>query len=126
MHLLIKSIFLTLYFFMYKLLSILVFACFFMVACEQDSSSSSSNTTPEGHVYQLHRDAGGTKPNPGDYVVFDAYMRNGDSVIFSTKMQGQAPTIQIPTADVTRQVSPIEDLLKVLGQGRFCDFEYSN
>lgn len=102
---------------MLRLMPLLACAVLFMVSCEQESSSTVKKTN-DGHEYVLHVDAGGEKPQPGEYVVFDAFMRNGDSVIFSTVMQGQAPTIQIPTGeDTTRQLTPIEDLLMLLGSG---------
>ncbi len=89
-------------------LAALVYAC----------GGPKTKTSSQGHEYTLHVDAGNPKAQPGDFIYFHAYMRNGDSVVYSSRQQGQTPVIQVPPADAPdRQLGPVEDVLRELGVG---------
>lgn len=77
-------------------LSFLVFvlAVLAFVGCKKDEK-----VTPSGYKYIVQKSTGGAKPQPGDYVYFQAQARNGDSVVFSSRMVGQEPFLQIQKED---------------------------
>lgn len=65
-----------------------------------------------------HIKTGSPTANPGDFVLFHAYVRNGDSLIFSTRQQGEEQIIQIPKEEEpNRQPSPVEEALSMMGAG---------
>lgn len=75
-------------------------------------------TTPSGFEYMLHTDNGTEKPVAGDYVSFHAYMRNGDSIIYSSRDQPKPPNLQIPgEVPENRPPNPIEEVLQEMGDG---------
>ena len=85
-------------------------------ACDQSAKEA---RTSQGYRYTLHTAGADTKAAPGDFVTFAVYVRKQDSVIFSTRMGGESPVIQIvdPAIDPGRQLDPVEDLLTELGVG---------
>lgn len=84
-----------------------------MVSCKPEKLKSS-----QGFEYIVHKSTGGAKPNAGDYVYFHAYLRNGDSVIMTSRTQPEMPFFQLPaTEDPSRKPSPVEDVLKLLSIG---------
>ncbi|MBV6654166.1 MAG: FKBP-type peptidyl-prolyl cis-trans isomerase [Mameliella sp.] len=86
-----------------------------IASCEQEPTLQ---TTPGGFEYMLHTDNGGEKPVAGDYVAFHAYMRNGDSIIYSSRNQPKPPNLQIPgEVPDNRPPNPIEEVLQVMGAG---------
>lgn len=101
---------------MRKFLFMLGLAAVFLYACQSDNQTL---TTEQGTEYTLHTDAGNAKAQPGEYVFFHAQMRNGDSILYSTREQGQNPVIQIPTEELPggQQLGPVEDVLSYLGVG---------
>ena len=104
---------------MYKYLSVLVVLAGFLLGC-QNEEKSELITTPDGHQYQLHKALGGEVAKPGDYITFHYQQRIGDSVLYSTRIQGgdQPVRIQIPMAEIPgRPSSPVEEVLKVIGLG---------
>ncbi len=88
----------------------------FSWSCQQEAPTQ---LTPGGYEYQLHTDAGGVKPAVGDYVYFHAQIRNGDSVVYASREQGQSPFLQLPAenAESARKPSPVEDVLRLMGEG---------
>ncbi len=92
------------------LLGVFAFAC--------DSSGKEARTS-QGYRYTLHTDGASPKATAGDFVTFAVYVRKQDSVLFSTRMGGESPVIQIadPAADPLRTLDPVEDILTVLGVG---------
>lgn len=72
-----------------------------------------------GGDFTQHINAGNPKPNPGDIVLFHAYVYNGDSLIFSTRMQGdEEQAFQVPTVeDPNQPLSPIQEALSKMGAG---------
>lgn len=83
-------------------------------ACKQEKTLE----TPDGHKYIHHIKTGNPTPQPGDYVYFHAQIRDGEQVIRSSRDEGAAPYMQMPTEDVPgRDVSPVESVLKLMGQG---------
>ncbi len=92
----------------------LLFA-FSLAACQQGGEKL---MTESGYEYIKHTGLEGETPEPGEYVYFHAQMRNGDSVVYSSRMQGAAPFLQIPTLDnPNRRPSPIEDVLQNMTVG---------
>jgi FKBP-type peptidyl-prolyl cis-trans isomerase len=87
-----------------------------LMACEQGSKTLQ---TPSGYEYINHTNLGGETAQPGEYVYFHAQMRNGDSIIMTSRQQSSAPFIQIPMEEATQQrkPSPVEDVLKELSVG---------
>lgn len=83
-------------------------------ACKQEKTLE----TPDGHKYIHHIKTGNPMPQPGDYVYFHAQIRDGEKVIRSSRDEGAAPYMQIPTEEMPgREVSPVESVLKLMGQG---------
>jgi FKBP-type peptidyl-prolyl cis-trans isomerase FkpA len=86
-----------------------------VASCQQEPTVQ---TTPSGFEYMLHTDNGGEKPVAGDYVTFHAYMRNGDSIVYSSRDQPKPPFLQIPKeAPANRPPNPIEEVLQLMGDG---------
>lgn len=77
--------------------------------------------TSQGYEYIVHKNTGTAKANPGDWVYFHAYVRNGDSVVMNTRMQPEMPRFQLtdPNApqEPGKQSSPVEEVLRNLGVG---------
>ncbi|MFN7120087.1 MAG: FKBP-type peptidyl-prolyl cis-trans isomerase [Saprospiraceae bacterium] len=96
-------------------LLIAVAAVLAFVGCKKDEK-----VTPSGYTYIVQKSTGGAKPNPGDYVYFHAQARNGDSVVYSSRMVGQEPFLQIPKDDQSqagRTPSPVEEVLRDMAVG---------
>lgn len=86
-----------------------------LASCQQEPTLQ---TTPSGFEYMLHTDNGGEKPVAGEYVTFHAYMRNGDSIVYSSRDQPKPPFLQIPgEAPANRPPNPIEEVLQLMGDG---------
>lgn len=97
-----------------------IIACLALVAtfaC-QTQSGGNKNTSSLGYEYILHTANEGTHPQDGDFIYFHAQVRNGDSVVFASREQGQEPFLQIGAAEKEgRDLSPVEDVLKELSVG---------
>jgi len=94
---------------------VVVLAALAFVGCQKDEK-----VTPSGYKYIVQTSTGGAKPNPGDYVYFHAQARNGDSVVYSSRMVGQEPFLQIPKdgqQEPGRTPSPVEEVLREMGVG---------
>jgi len=86
-----------------------------LMACEEGGKTMQ---TAGGYEYINHTGLEGTTPQPGEYVYFHAQMRNGDSVVYGSRMQGAEPFVQIPeAANPQRKASPVEDVLTELSVG---------
>lgn len=97
------------------ILFFLVVSLFTLWSCEQQPSVQ---TTPGGYEYTMHVDQSEVLPDSGDFVYFHAQIRNGDSIVYATREQGQNPFIQVPTQDMpARKPSPVEDVLRLMGPG---------
>ncbi|HMQ45917.1 MAG TPA: FKBP-type peptidyl-prolyl cis-trans isomerase [Saprospiraceae bacterium] len=97
--------------------SVLLFSicALFLLGCNQ---TSKKKLTANGYEYMLHTSGKGEKPAPGDYAYFHAQLRNGDTVLYSSRDQPQMPFIQIPLEEVTnRKTSPVEDILREMTLG---------
>lgn len=75
--------------------------------------------TSDGYRYEMHVDADGPAPQPGEYVYFHAQIRNGDSVYYATRtMQPETPFQQIPvTTTPAGEGSPIVEVLSMMSVG---------
>lgn len=94
------------------------FAFLSLVALAACEGGEKVLTTPGGYEYINHTNLNQEVPNAGDYVYFHAQMRNGDSILYGSRMQGSTPFIQIPETEAPgRKPSPVEDVLKVLTVG---------
>lgn len=90
------------------LLAALVYAC----------QTDATRTSPQGHEYTVHVDAGNEKAQTGDYIYFELDSRTTpDSVIFSTREGGQRPLIQALADTVTQKLDPVTDIVRLLGVG---------
>ena len=86
-----------------------------LMACEEGGKTLQ---TASGYEYINHTGLEGETPQPGDYVYFHAQMRNGDSVVYGSRMQGAEPFVQIPEGEnPQRKASPVEDVLTELSVG---------
>ncbi len=86
--------------------------------CQNAGGGGGERVSPNGHKYIVHKSTGNDLPQPGEYVYFHAQMRNGDSVVYSSRDLGQTPFIQIPLEETPgRQPSPVEDVVKEIGEG---------
>ncbi|MDX1940258.1 MAG: FKBP-type peptidyl-prolyl cis-trans isomerase [Saprospiraceae bacterium] len=88
----------------------------------QGCKKGEERVTPSGYQYIVHTNAGGPKPQPGEYVYFHAQMRNADSVVYSSRSMAQAPFLQMPTdvekeMNSNRPASPIEEVLRDMAVG---------
>lgn len=85
-------------------------------SCQQEAPTQ---VTPGGYEYVIHTNSEGLQPQPGDYVYFQAQIRNGDSVVYASREQGQTPFIQIPMGETPpgRTPSPVEDVLRLMNMG---------
>lgn len=92
------------------------FLCALVTAsCKQDKGRQ---FTRHGYEYINHTNLGGPKPQPGEYVYFQLQIRDGDSITHSTRSQGNAPFLQIPSVDnPRRRPSPVEDVLREMSVG---------
>ncbi len=96
---------------------LLMLAIMVLAGCNQEPQNQ---TTMSGYQYTIHKRAGGEKPNPGDWVYFEADWRTADSLLFSSRNQpaGQEPVVQIPEGeDANRRLSPVEEVLPFMGVG---------
>lgn len=81
-------------------------------------SGGAERVALDGGSIIYHIKTGNPVPNPGDLVSFHAYVRNGDSLIFSSRQQGQEQMFQIPKEEQPGiPPNPIEQGLALLGAG---------
>lgn len=86
-----------------------------LVSCQQDGKRLK---TSHGYEYVKHTSTDGALPQVGDYVYFHAQMRNGDSVLFSSRAQSKPPFLQLPAeSDPSTRVSPVEDVIRHMSVG---------
>lgn len=72
----------------------------------------------DGGTLIHHIQTGNPAPNPGDFVYFHAYIRNGDSLLFSTRQQGQESVFQIAKEQPPgAKPHPVEQALSMMGAG---------
>ncbi len=53
-------------------------------------------TTPAGFKYLKHTNQTGKRPQPGQFVLYHAQMRNGKTVFYSSRKQGGEPVLEMP------------------------------
>ena len=98
--------------------SVLFFALLFalvLVSCKEEGGLL---TTQHGYEYINHTNMDGARPQPGEYVYFKVQIRNGDTITHSTREQGSAPFLQIPSINnPQRRPSPLEDVLREMSVG---------
>lgn len=73
--------------------------------------------TADGTQYVIHTKAGNPKPNPGDWVYFHAYIRNGEEVINTSRKGDQVPYAQLPANVDNEKGQSILQVLQYLGIG---------
>jgi len=91
-----------------------LFVALFLAACQPDGGGSSDvQTTENGFEYIMHVDEEGEQPQAGEYAYFHAQIRNGDSVLISTRQQqGQPAFMEI--SNMEQRPNPVSDVLKLL------------
>jgi FKBP-type peptidyl-prolyl cis-trans isomerase FkpA len=86
-----------------------------LTACQSDAGKL---LTPQGYEYIKHTNKEGAKPQPGDYAFFHAYVRNGEEVLFTSRVQKDPPFMQMPYGEEPgRQISPVEEVLREMAVG---------
>ena len=81
-------------------------------------SGAAEETALEGGSFIHHIKTGNPVANPGDFIFFHAYIRNGDSLVFTTREQGDAQFFQLPTEEQPGRPShPVEQGLALMGAG---------
>lgn len=84
------------------------------LACQQEQKLKTAN----GYEYIKYTNIEGVTPQAGDYVYFHAQIRNGDSVLYTSREQGASPKIQIPiNPNPNQPPSPVEDILRLMTVG---------
>lgn len=75
-------------------------------------------TTPEGFQFIWHKKTeSAAKPQPGDYVYFHGYIKDGEIVVRSSREEGAEPKLEIPVANTDQEVNPIESALRLMSPG---------
>jgi len=86
-----------------------------IVSCQEEKGRL---VTQHGYEYLNHTSLEGEQPQPGEYAYFQLQIRNGDSIIHSTRAQGASPFLQIPSVNnPRRRPSPVEDVLREMVEG---------
>lgn len=87
-----------------------------LAACAQKKHGD--QLTPSGYPFTYHINKEGPTPQPGDYVYFQLYIRNEDSVVYSTRRMGQQPKAPFPDYSLsTERPAPQMDALRVMSEG---------
>lgn len=74
--------------------------------------------TPLGTNYIKHTANKSPLPKPGEYIFFHSQIRIQDSIIHTSRLQGELPRFQLKNEqDLRRQPSPIEDVLRYMAVG---------
>ncbi len=73
--------------------------------------------TADGTQYVIHTKSGNPKPNPGDWIYFHAYIRNGEEVINTSRKGEQVPYAQLPGNVDAEKGQSILQVLQHLGIG---------
>lgn len=85
-----------------------------LLACE----NKTPKITALGTKYTVHRSGQDTIPSPGDYIFFHSDLWIMDSLIYSSRFQGEIPHFRLKAEqEQLRQPSPIEDVLRYLAPG---------
>ncbi len=95
----------------------LLFLCCLTVALVYACQTDKEKVSPQGHPYTLHRDAGNSKANPGDYIFFDVVTRTADSVLNSSKDAGRPNIMQALPDTSTVEITAVQDIMQTLGKG---------
>ena len=97
--------------------SLTLFALLLFTACNSDEQQ----VTESGYPFEHHLQTGGPTPEAGQYVAFHVQMRNGDTVIYTSRSQPQVPKMLIPQppADpsVQQRTSPLIEGFKMMAEG---------
>ncbi|MFN7116132.1 MAG: FKBP-type peptidyl-prolyl cis-trans isomerase [Saprospiraceae bacterium] len=74
--------------------------------------------TPAGFPYIRHINQGGELPQPGQFVLYHAQMRNGAQVFFSTRKQGGEPALEMPALSQEKERNTaLVQLLSLMHKG---------
>lgn len=60
-------------------------------------------TTPAGFKYIKHTSQTGERPQPGEFVLYHAQMRNGETAFYSSRKQGGEPVIEMPNPEQEKE-----------------------
>jgi FKBP-type peptidyl-prolyl cis-trans isomerase FkpA len=100
--------------------SILLLLIAGLLACQQDGSSASeAQVTPGGYAYEVHLSNDGPKAQTGDWVYFNVYWRNDDTIQMSSVDRGQQPFFQVRSLDsaMLAKANPVEQVVPVMSEG---------
>lgn len=93
---------------------------FALFACQPDGSSGGKGAvTPGGFAYEVHQSNDGPKAQLGDWVYFNIYWRNDDTVQMSSVERGQQPFFQVKTLDsaMLAKSNPVEQVAPLMAEG---------
>lgn len=87
--------------------------------------SCGEKTTPNGFEFKKHTNSDGVKPNPTDYAFVHLYVMYDDSLVNSTRNQGQMMPIVVPDFENLKpedlppngKPNPFQDMLAVMNEG---------
>jgi FKBP-type peptidyl-prolyl cis-trans isomerase FkpA len=89
-------------------------------ACKKGSTG----TTAGGYAYTIHTKGSGNKPNTGDYVMADMYVRKDTQLLYASSMRGASERFVVEEVkDVKDPVAKmILEAVKMLGKGDSATF----
>ena len=89
-----------------------------LVGCQEDSKGRNTSQTSNGVPYIKHTNQEGAKPQPGEYVYFHAYMRDGDKTLVSTQDRGVPAVKQVPAPSAgPKSVGDVLEVLQLMSPG---------
>ncbi|MCB0608221.1 MAG: FKBP-type peptidyl-prolyl cis-trans isomerase [Lewinellaceae bacterium] len=80
-------------------------------------NNSKSLVTADGTEYIIHTKTGNPLPNPGDWVYFHAYIRNGEEVVNTSRKSPNVPYVQIPANVDSEKGQSVLQVLQNMGVG---------
>lgn len=91
-----------------------------LLACQPGGSQQDKElVTPGGYTYVLHESNDGPKAQMGDWVYFNIYWRNDDTVQMSSVERGQQPFFQVRSLDsaLLAKANPVEQVVPYMSEG---------
>jgi FKBP-type peptidyl-prolyl cis-trans isomerase FkpA len=89
-------------------------------ACKKGTTG----TTPGGNAYTIHTKGSGNKPNVGDWIIADMYVRKDTQLLYASSMRGTPERFEIE--DVPNVKDPVGKLIleavRLIGKGDSATF----
>lgn len=75
-------------------------------------------TTPEGFkLVWLKKTANAKTQQAGDYLYFHGYIKDGETVVRSSRAEGAEPVFQLPETNAGQEMTPVESALRLMAPG---------